>query len=306
MDLSRREFCGLLGSMVISPGLFSGLSLPSSPDSFRPELSTVSIRISDLPKDLIGFRIGFLSDLHFSAWLQDEIIADAFKLASESSVDVLLLGGDYIWSHEPWVESVFSSGAHPKYTGGSKQRRADKLADKFTEIVGKLGLTVPTYAVLGNHDLWWSPKILSKKLGEAHIQVLRNERVVIDRGSSRLEIVGIDDYLTGIPDYSYLKDLSARNSIRIALTHNPDLFSVVSEAKEYKFDLGLAGHTHGGQIKLPAIGALTYRIDDLRFKEGYQELRGKSFYTSRGIGAVGVPFRLNCPPEVSVIELNPL
>ncbi len=94
------------------------------------------------------------------------------------------------------------------------------------------------------------------------------------------------------------------NSFSILLTHNPDFSSFVLHDKNIKFNLSLSGHTHGGQIKLPIVGALGYNISDLRYKEGLVDYQETKLYTSRGLGYVELPIRINCPPEVTIITLR--
>ena len=89
------------------------------------------------------------------------------------------------------------------------------------------------------------------------------------------------------------------------MSHNPDYISRLLEIQpEYHFDLALCGHTHGGQIRLPGMGAVMSQIQDPRFVAGLVNINGKQVYTSRGLGVVGLPFRYDCPPEVTVFTLK--
>jgi predicted MPP superfamily phosphohydrolase len=93
-------------------------------------------------------------------------------------------------------------------------------------------------------------------------------------------------------------------SIKICLAHNPDYFVELQKKSPVKFDLSLAGHTHGGQIKLPIWGSLIYNVENRQFAEGLVETNQSSYYTSRGIGVVEIPHRINCPAEVCIFTLK--
>ena len=87
--------------------------------------------------------------------------------------------------------------------------------------------------------------------------------------------------------------------------HNPDFTSLIHTRGVSSFDLALSGHTHGGQVCIPALGAISYNINDLRLGEGlFTFPDGSQSYTSRGIGVVEFPYRINCPPEVTVLQLT--
>lgn len=141
-------------------------------------------------------------------------------------------------------------------------------------------------------------------MSKAGIQVLLNTVFPVERQGKRLLVLGSDDYWTGIPSTSAMPDKKEPGQVRIVLSHNPDYLSHLLEKTRFEFDLGLSGHTHGGQIKLPLIGALHYNIKDQRFAEGLFSHPRAVTYTSRGIGVVGLPIRINCPPEVNVFTLK--
>jgi predicted MPP superfamily phosphohydrolase len=137
------------------------------------------------------------------------------------------------------------------------------------------------------------------------LKLLINQEFSIKRGEQSLEVFGVDDYLTGIPTTpptrSPLKDGVSK---RIILSHNPDYISALLKRPEHSFSLALCGHTHGGQVVLPIVGPIAAQVVDRRFISGLHNLDNRIVYTSRGLGVVGLPFRLDCPPEVSVFTLR--
>ena len=136
------------------------------------------------------------------------------------------------------------------------------------------------------------------------IEILVNDVRQIRRGTSKITLVGVDDYWTGFPSVPLEATKTSPQDVRVLISHNPDYASAILERTEIEFDIALCGHTHGGQIKLPLVGAPHYNVKDLRFKEGlYVHPRGL-VYTTRGLGMVELPWRINCPPEVTVLELR--
>ena len=136
------------------------------------------------------------------------------------------------------------------------------------------------------------------------IDLLINQQRTITREDQTLQIFGVDDFLTGIPSPPPRNTLREGLDTRIIISHNPDYISaILASEPDYHFDLALCGHTHGGQIRLPGVGAVMSQIRDDRFVSGLVTIERKKVYTSRGLGVVGLPIRYNCPPEVTVFRL---
>jgi predicted MPP superfamily phosphohydrolase len=90
----------------------------------------------------------------------------------------------------------------------------------------------------------------------------------------------------------------------LIVSHNPDYISALLNRPEPAFSFAVCGHTHGGQIVLPVMGPIAAQIVDRRFVSGMQHVNNRWVYTSRGLGVVGLPFRINCPAEVTVFTLT--
>jgi hypothetical protein len=136
------------------------------------------------------------------------------------------------------------------------------------------------------------------------IRLLINEEHSLIRGHEQLIVFGVDDYLTGLPAVPPTRALPDGVTKRIILSHNPDYLPAILKRPEIGFSLAVCGHTHGGQIVLPLLGPVAAQVIDQRFVSGMCAIDGKQVYTSRGLGVVGLPFRVNCPPEVSVFTLK--
>jgi predicted MPP superfamily phosphohydrolase len=175
-------------------------------------------------------------------------------------------------------------------------------AEPCAEALALLRARVGTYAVLGNHDHYNSAGRITRALRHVGITVLVDERERLERRGDKLWLVGVDDLAHGIPADlpRLLRDVPADES-RVTLAHNPEYLDVFAGRGQHT-DFMLSGHTHGGQIRFPLLGAP--HVIGQRYIMGLNSRGPMQIYTSRGIGTVGPPVRLNCPPEVALYTLR--
>lgn len=262
------------------------------------EVNTIEIKLPNLPPQFHNYRIGFVSDLHLGPWMLDQMVIDAFEALYKRSIDLLVLGGDYILIPESLTKYLFGDWRNHSFGNLGKRELAQEVFKRFAKYATAHTPKDGVIAVFGNHDRWNHPTACQHYFEEAGIKLLTNSRLQIKRGNASLDIVGIEDFLTGIPKWP---DQAAAN---IVISHNPDGISDLLRRSEGRFDLAICGHTHGGQICFPVIGAVWPHIFDLRFIQGLVRVGATQVFTSRGLGVVGVPFRLDCPAEVNIIELR--
>ena len=233
----------------------------------------IEIRLKRLPKNLEGFRLVHLSDIHHSPFTDIEHISRAVKVANSLKPDMFVLTGDYV-SHE-------SAYIAP-----------------MAEVLGKLESEFGTFACLGNHDHWTNAEMVTDKLREENIKVLINEGFRFTAKDASFWLAGVDDYMVGKTDLRAALRGSFPDEMKMLLAHNP---IIVRRAARVGVDLMLSGHTHGGQIKL--------RDDEKRIlprrklKNGLYRRKDTQIYITRGIGTVVLPVRYGCPPEISLLEL---
>ena len=230
----------------------------------------------DLPKSFDGFRILFLVDLHLDG--QEGLTEKIISLIQDLEVDLCLVGGDIrMETYGPMSPCL---------------RHLKRLLKAVRSRHGILG-------VLGNHDCIE----MSPDFEEAGIIMLINDCWDIQRNGSRIWIVGVDD-----PHYYRVDD--ARQAFRrvpeddfaIFLAHSPEAYKTASV---FNPRLYLCGHTHAGQIRFPGQGPILTNSRAPRFTaEGDWQYRSMIGYTSRGVGASGVPLRYNCPGEITLITLK--
>ncbi|MEZ4753349.1 MAG: twin-arginine translocation signal domain-containing protein [Bdellovibrionota bacterium] len=297
--VSRRDFLKI-GAGAAALTAIGALSINDTSDQI--ELLTSKIKIDKLPSAFQGYRIGFLSDIHLSQALPIEWLEKAVSLLKAAKIDLLILGGDYVWLPEPGKEPLFPLTRNPDLKMPYGRELIQMAFNTVAKTIAPLKLTDGIYALWGNHDRWTSEKICKAAFDAQSIKFLKNEIKILRRGNQSILLVGFDDYWTGIPRIP--KNIP-ENTCTICAAHNPDYFSQLLSTKSLKFDLGIAGHTHGGQIKLPLVGATYQNISDTRLSEGlFSDQSGIQIYTSKGLGMVEFPYRINCPPEVSILELS--
>lgn len=278
---TRRQI--ILGSGVAAAGmvLYSG-------GIARHELEIVNctIGIANLPGPLHGFRIIQLSDLHLDEFTEPYFLERIVTRTNELKADLVLLTGDFVTKGSV----TFFAAHHAAY--------------RCAEILSTL--TAPqVYSVLGNHDVAVDASLVIAALTSFHIPVLVNGNVAIERGGARFWLCGLEDPGTSYPDLNLAIPERPDGPV-ILMAHEPDYAdAVVRHPRGKLVDLMLAGHSHGGQVRLPLVGPLILPPMGQRYVEGHFQLNQMQLYVNRGIGTVGLPFRLNCPPEVTVITLQP-
>jgi predicted MPP superfamily phosphohydrolase len=246
-------------------------------NALKPVVRELPLYFANLPAGLDGFQILHLSDLHIDGvdGLSD-ILEDVL---SNLHPDVCVMTGDYRFEDDGPCGALFP---------------------KMRAITSSISAKYGTFAILGNHDA----SEIAFALEEMGVRMLINEAVEIRDGRTPLWLAGIDD------PFDYRCDdipgaLSAvpSNAFKILLAHTPELFT---QASGHSVDLYLCGHTHGGQIRLPKIGAVRQNADcPSEYAYGHWIHNGMQAYTSAGIGCSSLPVRFNCPPEIVLIELRP-
>jgi predicted MPP superfamily phosphohydrolase len=243
--------------------------------------------IPNLPGSLHDLRIVQMSDIHLTEYTETWFLEQMVAQVNALNPDLVLLTGDFV-SRGPLELSV-----------------AWRAAGVCAEILSTLKAP-QRFAILGNHDVGIGAQHVIQPL-EAHgTPVLVDSYIAIERGGDRLWLCGSDDAGTRSPDLdlavpSYVKPDEAV----ILMCHEPDFADYVRRHPRFPLiDLMLSGHTHGGQLRLPMIGPLVLPPMGRKYVEGLFHFDHMQLYVNRGIGTVGLPFRLNCPAELTLITLT--
>jgi predicted MPP superfamily phosphohydrolase len=247
-------------------------------------VAEAELPVRGLPEAFRGASLMLITDVHTGPFLSERALQRTFDRLMTLRPDAILLGGDLTTSHLADFESC---------------RRA------FASLRAPLGV----FAVLGNHDHYTEdPPALEEMIERAGIRPLQNRAVALERAGDELILAGIDDLNAGRPDLDAaladadrLRDGDGSRAPVVLLSHNPDIFF---EAARRGVSLVLAGHTHGGQIRIPGLPVLV-RMSRYHLDQGRYAGDGAELVVTRGLGASGLPLRLGCPPEVGLFRLTP-
>lgn len=259
------------------------------------ELVRVQVKINQLPAPLQGLKIGLLTDFHSSFIVPKDLIETAADLVMSERPDLIVLTGDFISG-----ATKFLSGS----IGEFKQPYLERCAVALSRLKAPLGI----YGVLGNHDFWSGPSsvkaicdTLSKRVG---VTWLSNANVESIKAGASFHLLGVDDYWEPSCSLTAACKGISRDSIKILLSHNPDINEEISLAKE-RIDLVLSGHTHGGQVVVPVLGqpVIPSKFAQ-KYRKGMVRDGERQTYVSRGVGCLLAPVRLNCMPEATVLTLT--
>jgi predicted MPP superfamily phosphohydrolase len=273
-------------------GLAIGLGTPvvaaahaSQIEPFWPEFHELPMSLPNLPAGFDGFRIAHLSDLHVSPRVPRDYLAAVIGAVNRMRPDLVVLTGDLV-------------------THGSYQ------VDQACKLLARL--EAPALVTFGNHDYGRLRRItgdeadvastLENTLRAQGQRVLRNAAIPLERGGARIWFTGLEDLWSG--RFSPAAALAsvpriAREPV-IALSHNPDTAPAL---ESYGVDWILAGHTHGGQVRLPGYGAIMIPVQNRQWQRGLYQLQRARLYVSRGVGYL-FQARFSCRPEVPTFRLT--
>jgi predicted MPP superfamily phosphohydrolase len=229
------------------------------------------VPVSGLPPALDGLRIGLITDVHHSSTVSASDVTHAVNLLAATHPDLIVLGGDYVtYGDRRYVAPV-----------------AERLAPLANAPFG-------SFAILGNHD---DDRHMPAALGGHGFVMLKDQRTTVDIRGERVDIAGIRFWTRRANDVAQV--LRGTGETTLLLAHDPRR---LTEAALFDVQLVLSGHTHGGQVLLPGVGAIAGR--KFPVLSGLASNGGTSLFVSRGVGTVYVPVRINCPPEVAVLTLR--
>lgn len=271
MTIDRRGVLkGLLGIGVgiVAGGAAHGFAY----ERHHLELTKARFPVSGLPEALRGLRVGVLTDVHRSRFISHEMVTSAVRMLMAESPDLILLGGDYVsFGDRRYV--------HPA-----------------AEALAPLSAPHGVIAVLGNHD---DDRDMPAALAAKGFTVLKDARTRLTIRGEAVDFVGIRFWTYKPIDLAHI--LRGALPLTFLLAHTPKR---LLEAQQLAIPAVISGHTHGGQIVLPGLGAIAAR--EFPVIAGIAQRQATSIFVSRGVGTVYVPVRVNCPPEVAVLTLEPV
>ncbi len=237
-----------------------------------------AITLRKLPKAFDGFTVVQLTDVHHGFLVSKSFVKRIIDRVKGIPRDMIVLTGDYV--HEQHDNGEIDA-VHPE--------------------LGNLRAPYGVHAVLGNHDHWANRDKTIYWL-ERNRQSLRHQVKCIERGDAKLWLIGAGDLWEDHKELDEITGDIPMDQCKIVLAHNPD---TADTFYENSIDLFLCGHTHGGQVKIPFLGAPILPVKNKAYSSGLCYAKNKTpVFISKGIGWAILPIRFNCYPEISVITLK--
>ncbi len=262
-------------------GTLAGISVLFYAHKVAPEnieVTSVSLTLPRLASSFDGYRIVQISDIHMDDWMTFERLKDIMELVNEQRADLIAITGDFV---------TYSA--------------------KFDneELIGALSmLRAPdgVIAVLGNHDHEIDPALIRRLIRKSGVLEVSNGFRTLRRGDDTLHLAGVDDLFARQARLHEVLTKLPVEGATILLAHEPDFAD--ASASTGRFDLQLSGHSHGGQVRLPFIGAPYLPPYGRRYPCGLYELDGMLLYTNKGLGMFPPHVRFLCRPEITVFTLR--
>lgn len=279
--ITRRSFLkkGLftITGLLASGGLITSYSSYIEPRWY--EIKRLRLTMPRLPNSFRGIRIAQFSDVHLSPHFDLHNLQVVIDKIIQEKPDIICFTGD-----------LFDYKITEKPSLTSK---------KLSQLKAPLG----QWAVLGNHDYYEDSDQIKLILQNGGFNPLVNGHVILKKGHESIQLVGVDDMCDGEPDIMLAMKGSNLSSFSLLLSHAANFADI---AAKHSIDLQLSGHSHGGQVRLPFIGALTTPPCGDKYVMGHYQVADSDLqvYTNRGIGTTSFPIRFLCRPEITVITLD--
>jgi len=267
-----RPITGLIGAGLVALNWYAWRIEPIS-----LKITRLILPVPNLPPAFEGYRIAHLSDLHLSVSLHLRQLPIIAKMITQEQPDLIAITGD------------FATAGVGELEGGQTD-------------LAQLHAPDGVWAILGNHDYYAGASAVQAVIEDAGIVVLRNQHRFIQRGADCLVIAGVDDMLWGVPNLGAALDGAPHDAPVILMAHEPD-YARIAQA-DPRVSLQLSGHTHGGQIRLPGIGALLLPKLGHVYTLGAYRIGQMALYVTSGTGTANKTIRFNCRPEIAVITLK--
>jgi uncharacterized protein len=283
--LTRRKFLQVAAGVAATGALALAEDTTIEPD--HPTLTAIEVALARLPVAFDGFTIAQLSDFHYDEHSAVPIKA-AIEIVNNLHPDLIALTGDFV-TVPPFY--------HRFHSGKRAARAAEPCASLLAQLQPRLG----TVSVLGNHDVDADAPRITDILDSHGLPVLRNHSIPIEQAGSRIWLCGLDSVMEHMQDLNLALHGVPSQELVVLLVHEPDF---ADKAARYPVDLQLSGHSHGGQIWLPGIGAPWLPRLARKYPRGLHRIGPLTLYTNMGLGTIRLPIRLNCPPEVTLFTLR--
>jgi uncharacterized protein len=277
MPMSRRTFLkyalrGTAGASLVALG---GTYYSTRIEPLSMDVTRLTVTLPNLPPTLAGVTLAQVSDIHFGNWMKREHALLIAEKVNELNPDLVAITGDFVSRIDPETPDDISA-----------------MMQTFN---------APVHAILGNHDHWTSADTVAAAVRDGGANMLRNANTTFERDGAVLHVAGVDDIWENKQDLEAALNGIPQDAAVLMLAHEPDYADTVRE--DGRVGLQLSGHSHGGQVRLPLIGAPMLPWLGEKYSMGLYDVDGMAVYTNRGVGMVGPYVRFGCPPEITLITL---
>lgn len=242
-----------------------------------------TLHINQWPSGLSDLKIAVLSDIHAGGWaIDDRKIRLIVERTNQLQPDLIVILGDFVH--------------------GDGRRDPHAVAPEvFAPALKDFRAPLGVYSVLGNHDWWYDGERVRSALEANGIKVLENEVARIEARGTSFWLAGLADLWTRRQRVEETIAGIPQGETVIALTHNPDIFPILPQ----RVPLLIAGHTHGGQVRLPLLGSVVHvsKFKD-RYEAGHIVEDGHHLFVTTGIGTSIIPVRFGVPPEIVLVTVK--
>jgi predicted MPP superfamily phosphohydrolase len=252
----------------------------------RPRIVRQDFFLPRWPGRLEGFTIALLSDFHYDPYFSVHPLHAAIPLVNSLHPNLIVLTGDFVTS--PFV---------------GDEKKGAFAAEPCARLLRQMTAPHGLWAIMGNHDDATDRKHVTYALRSENIQVLANQSEAIEHDGGRFWLAGVNDVLSRTADLPQTLRRIPSGEPVILLAHEPDF---ADEASRFPIDLQLSGHSHGGQIRIPLLPPLYLPAMAKKYVLGRYQVGPLTLYTNAGLGTIGVPARLNCPPEITLLTMRTL
>lgn len=274
--ISRRAFLRAFSRLLTVPlAAAVAAGYPTLVEPVWLDATRVRVPLANKPRAWPGVRIGFFTDVHLGPYSHRWFVEHAVDKLMAWRPDVIVFGGDMV-------------------------TRADPIRPEELKPFARLHAPLGVWGVLGNHDHWSDPDRVQRAI-ERHtpIRILRNEAHPVAWRGVEIWIVGVDDAWVGADDPERAFSGVPPDAPRLVIMHEPDAADWLPLTPS---TLQLSGHSHGGQVRLPLVGPVVLPYLGRKYEMGLYRVRQGWLYTGRGLGVIFPPIRLNCRPEITLVE----
>jgi hypothetical protein len=244
------------------------------------EIKTLRLTLPVLAPEFHGYRLVQISDIHMDRIMSREHVRRAVDIVNQLQPDLVAVTGDFVTVD------------------------AERYAEDLIEALSQLQPRDAAVAVMGNHDLppWSKAEIIPWVIEASGMLHLKNTVHTLHRDEAMLHVAGVDDMTSGDPQLGQVLEALPPGGAAILLSHAPDFAD--ESAATGRFALQISGHSHGGQVSLPVVGARVFPRNGRKYPAGCYLINGMYQYTNRGLGMSYPRVRMNCPPEITLIQLQ--